>query len=73
MKNVNIVVETKYGVGDIYFPIDEIEHLHDRQLVTLNHKRGQVWVIIFWASEFQDSFLCLDPMKQLIKKKGKEW
>jgi len=52
LDNINILVGTKYGIGDHYKTITQVEQLHTKDLVDLEHQQGQVWLIIFWSSLF---------------------
>ena len=39
-----------YKAGDIYVPIKDVKPIAGGDAVTLEHKKGEIWFIDFWAT-----------------------
>ncbi len=59
--------------GDFYIPVEGVQKLEGEEKFTLEHKKGEVWLVDFWATWCNP---CQGPMahnQQMLEQRGAEW
>ena len=73
IEGVSIKVNVKLGPGSMYDPIKNIEPISGGEALTLEHTKGEVWMIDFWATWCPP---CQGPMahnEEMLAKRGADW
>lgn len=73
VKGVKMNVGVKLGPGCMYDPIKKIVPIKGGEPITLEHTKGEVWLIDFWATWCPP---CQKPMahnEEMLTKRGADW
>jgi len=73
VEGVSIKVGVQLGAGCQYDPIKNIVPIKGGDPITLNHTKGEVWLIDFWATWCPP---CQGPMahnQEMLVKREKDW
>jgi len=73
ISEITLGVVAAIDVGDDYSTITEVEPLENEDKVTIEHNKGEVLMIDFWATWCPP---CQAPMAHnvdMIEKRGAEW
>lgn len=73
VEGAEIDVSVQLGAGCMYDPIKDVTPIKGGEPLTLEHKKGEVWLIDVWATWCPP---CQAPMahnEEMLKKRGADW